>query len=168
VLPVEMMVFIVAAIVAVASAVMVITVKSPVGSIMYLILSILAQSVLYITLAGLFVAAFLVLIYGGAILVLFLFVVMMLNIRYADLGPDSLGRIKPWAWVFGIVLLAELAWVTIGRLTQTPFGGVDASFGSVPEVARLLYGKFVYPFELTSVLLLAAIVGAVVMARKEI
>ncbi len=161
----EMVIFIVAAIIAVASAVMVITVKNPVGSILYLILSILAQSVLYVMLAGLFVAAFLVLIYGGAILVLFLFVIMMLNIRYADLGPDALGRIKPWAWIFGLVLLAELVWLTLGRLTR--FSGVDETFGSVPEVARLIYGKFVYPFELTSILLLAAIVGAVVMARRE-
>ena len=160
-----MVIFVIAAIIAVASAVMVITVRNPVGSILYLILSILAQSVLYVMLAGLFVAAFLVLIYGGAILVLFLFVVMMLNLRHADLGPDSLGKIKPWAWVFGLVLLAELVWVTMGRLTR--FAGVDETFGSVPEVARLLYSKFVYPFELTSILLLAAIIGAVVMARRE-
>jgi NADH-quinone oxidoreductase subunit J len=160
-----MVIFVIAAIIAVASAIMVITVKNPVGSILYLILSILAQSVLYVMLAGLFVAAFLVLIYGGAILVLFLFVVMMLNIRYADLGPDSLGRLKPWAWIFGLVLLAELVWVTMGQLTR--FAGVDDTFGSVPEVARLLYSKFVYPFELTSILLLAAIIGAVVMARRD-
>lgn len=160
----EMLVFIVAAVIALASAVMVITVKNPVGSILYLLLSILAQSVLYVMLSGLFVAAFLVLIYGGAILVLFLFVVMMLNIRYADLGVDTLGKLKPWAWVFGIVLLAELVWITMGRMTR--FAGVDDSFGSVPEVARLLYGKFVYPFELTSILLLAAIIGAVVITRK--
>jgi NADH-quinone oxidoreductase subunit J len=161
-----MVVFAVAAIIALASAVMVITVKSPVASVLYLIISILAQSVLYVQLSGLFVAAFLVLVYGGAILVLFLFVIMMLNIRYADLGPDTLSKIKPMGWVFGIVLLAEMVWVSMGvssRMTE-----VGENFGQVPEVAMLLYGKFVYPFELTSILLLAAIIGAVVMAKRGI
>jgi NADH-quinone oxidoreductase subunit J len=161
-----MVLFAVAAIIALASAVMVITVKSPVGSVLYLIISILAQSVLYIQLSGLFIAAFLVLVYGGAILVLFLFVIMMLNIRRADLGADTLPRIKPMAWIFGIVLLAEMVWVSMGissRMTQ-----VGEDFGSVPEVATLLYTKFVYGFELTSILLLAAIVGAVVMAKREL
>lgn len=160
----EMVVFAIAAIIALASAVMVITVKSPVGSVLYLIISILAQSILYVQLSGLFVAAFLVLVYGGAILVLFLFVIMMLNIRHADLGPDTLGKLKPLAWVFGIVLLAEMVWVSMG--VSSRMAAVGENFGQVPEVAQLLYGKFVYPFELTSILLLAAIVGAVVMARK--
>ncbi len=160
----EMMIFVVAAIVALASAVMVITVRNPIGSVLFLIISIAAQTVLYILLSGIFVAAFLILVYGGAILVLFLFVIMMLNIRHADLGADNLRRIKPLAWGFGVVLLAELVWV--GMATSQRFPGADESFGSVPEVARLLYGKFVYPFELTSILLLVAVVGAVVMARK--
>ena len=63
-----------------------------------------------------------------------------------------------------MVLLAELVWIGTG--VQARFRGVDEYFGSVPEVAALLYGKFVYPFELTSILLLAAIIGAVVMAKK--
>lgn len=161
----EMVLFAVAAIIALASAVMVITVKSPVGSVLYLIISILAQSVLYVQLSGLFIAAFLVLVYGGAILVLFLFVIMMLNIRRADLGPDTLPRVKPMAWIFGIVLLAEMVWVSMGISSRMSQVGED--FGSVPEVATLLYTKFVYGFELTSILLLAAIVGAVVMAKRE-
>jgi NADH-quinone oxidoreductase subunit J len=163
---VEMVLFAVAAIIALASAVMVITVKSPVGSVLYLIISILAQSVLYIQLSGLFVAAFLVLVYGGAILVLFLFVIMMLNIRYANLGTETLTKIKPLGWIFGLVLLAEMVWVSMGVTSR--MAEVGDNFGSVPEVALLLYGKFVYPFELTSILLLVAIVGAVVMARKGI
>lgn len=161
----EMLVFSVAAIIALVSAVMVITVRNPIGSILFLILSIMAQSVLYIMLSGLFLAAFLILVYAGAILVLFLFVVMLLNIRYADLGADRLGKLKPLAWVFGAALLGELVWVTMGATVA--LGEVDPSFGSVPAVARLLYGKFVYPFELTSILLLVAIVGAVIMAKKE-
>jgi NADH-quinone oxidoreductase subunit J len=160
----EMLVFAIAAIVALASAVMVITVRNPVGSVLFLIMSIAAQTVLYIMLSGVFVAAFMILVYAGAILVLFLFVIMMLNLRRADLGPDSLRRVKPLAWVFGLVLLAELVWVSMAA--TMPASGTDNTFGSVPAVARLLYGKYVYPFELTSILLLAAIVGAVVMARK--
>ena len=160
----ELLVFTVAAIIALASAVMVITVKNPMGSVLYLILSIMAQSVLYVTLSGLFVAAFLILIYGGAILVLFLFVVMMLNIRYAGLGRDTHSNLKPLAWVFGTALLAEFVWVAVSMHAR--FSSVGSQFGSVEAAARLLYGRFVYPFELTSILLLAAIVGAVVMTRK--
>ena len=160
----EMLIFAIAAIIALASAVMVITIKNPIGSILYLILSIVAQAVLYVMLSGIFVAAFLILVYGGAILVLFLFVVMMLNLRYADLGSDSMGRLKPLAWIFGLALLAEMVWVTMGNASGMTT--VGDNFGSVPEVARLLYGKYVYPFELTSMLLLVAIDGAVVMARK--
>lgn len=161
----EMIMFATAAIIALVSAIMVITVKNPVGSVLYLIISLLAQSVLYIQLSGLFVAAFLVLIYGGAILILFLFVIMMLNIRYADLGDDNLKKIKPWAWCFGLVLLAEMVWMSMGTASRMAVS--DESFGSVSKVAELLYTKFVFPFELTSILLLIAIVGAVVMARKE-
>lgn len=160
----EMLIFAIAAIIALASAVMVITVRNPVGSVLFLIMSIAAQTVLYIMLSGIFVAAFMILVYAGAILVLFLFVIMMLNLRHADLGPDSLRRVRPLAWVFGLVLLAELVWVSMAA--SMPASGIDETFGSVPAVARLLYGKFVYPFELTSILLLAAIVGAVVMTRK--
>jgi len=159
-----MLLFVVAAIIALAAAVMVITVRNPVASVLYLIISLLAQSVLYIQLAGLFVAAFLVLIYGGAILVLFLFVIMMLNIRHADLGPNSLKAITPWGWIFGIVLAAEMVWVSMGISTR--MSSVGPEFGSVAAVATLLYTKYVYPFELTSILLLAAIVGAVVMAKR--
>ncbi len=145
---------------------MVITVRNPVGSVLYLILSLLAQSVLYIQLSGLFVAAFLVLVYGGAILVLFLFVIMLLNLRHSNMGPEAAPMIKPFAWVFGVVLLAEAVWVAMG--TRARFATVAEDFGSVPEVARLLYGKFVFPFELTSILLLVAIVGAVIMAKRTL
>lgn len=162
----DMILFVAAAIVAVASAVMVITVRNPVGSVLYLILSLLAQSVLYIQLSGLFVAAFLVLVYGGAILVLFLFVIMLLNIRHADPGPDKVPRLKPLAWILSLVLLAEMAWVAMG--TGLRYSTVGEDFGSVDEVAKLLYGKFVYPFELTSILLLVAIVGAVLMAKRKL
>jgi len=159
-----MIIFAVAAIIALAAAIMVFTVKSPVGSVLYLIISLLAQSVLYVQLAGLFVAAFLVLVYGGAILVLFLFVIMMLNIRYANLGGDSLKCLKPWGWVFGAALLAEMVWMSMGLTTRMDMVGEE--FGSVSKVAMLLYTNYVYAFELTSVLLLVAIVGAVVMAKK--
>lgn len=145
---------------------MVITVRNPVGSVLYLILSLLAQSVLYVQLGGLFVAAFLVLVYGGAILVLFLFVIMLLNIRHSDLGPETAPMIKPFAWVFGIVLLAESVWVAMSSRVRLSL--ISDDFGSVPEVARLLYGKFVFPFELTSILLLVAIVGSVVMAKRTL
>ncbi len=168
----DAVIFVISAVVAVFGAIMMIAQKNPVASVLYLIMSFLAQAVLYIQLGAMFVGVMLVIVYAGAIMVLFLFVIMLLNLR----GSEDLGE-KPHP-VSGIVklliaalLLMELIFVIRGVYTEFPNAGVlttqSDSFGSIKSIATLLFTKYLYPFELTGVLLLVAVVGAVVIAKRE-
>ena len=169
----DTIIFAISALVAVFGAVMMIGQRNPVASVLYFILSLVAQAVLYIQLGALFLGAILIIVYAGAIMVLFLFVIMLLNLRgQEDLGErgSSVGRFSKYLLVTLFVI--ELAMVI--KSSVLPNAGitgissmVPSDFGSVVGVAELLFGKYLYPFELASVLLLAAIVGAVVMAGRE-
>lgn len=167
---VDTIIFFVSAAVAVFGATMMITQKNPIAAVLYLIVSLLAQAVLYIQLGALFLGAILIIIYAGAILVLFLFVIMLLNLRgREDFGSGGSLLSKGTALVVAVLLVVELIAVArsavfvrsgpIGMMTEA-----EGLFGSVEEVGTMLFTKYLYPFELTSILLLAAIVGAVVMA----
>ncbi|UCD16564.1 MAG: NADH-quinone oxidoreductase subunit J [Candidatus Zixiibacteriota bacterium] len=167
----EVLIFYFSALVAIAGAVLMIVQRNPVASVLYLILSLAAQAVLYIQLSALFIGALLIIVYAGAILVLFLFVIMLLNLRgehFEDKGP-RLGRATKYA--LSVLFFAEFV-VIIKELAFTERAGMlaaetAADFGGVEPVAELLYTKYLYPFELTSVLLLVAVVGAVLMAKRE-
>jgi len=167
-------IFIVSAAVAVFGATMLFAQRNPVASVLYFILSLVAQSVLYIQLGALFVSAILIIVYSGAILVLFLFVIMILNLRGdEDLGKPSSPVSNLTKYILAIGLTVELAFIIkssiFGRAVPTGvMGGVEGDFGSAEQVATLLFTRYLYPFELTSILLLAAIVGAVIIARKEL
>ncbi len=170
----DVIIFVISAIVAVFGATMMIAQRNAVASVLYLILSLVAQAVLYIQLNALFLAALLIIIYTGAILVLFLFVIMLLNLRGSEELVDkssSLGRVTKYLVSFLLVL--ELVFVVRSSFFPSSVGGgvmtsvKSTGFGSVEGVATLLFTRYLYPFELTSILLLAAIVGAVVMAKRE-
>jgi NADH-quinone oxidoreductase subunit J len=168
----DLIIFVVSAGVAVFGATMMIAQRSPVASVMYMILSLVAQAVCYVQLGGLFLGAILVVVYAGAIMVLFLFVIMLLNLR----GNENMGTSEPAVsqftkLVFGILLTLELAFIVkaapfSGSLTGI-VGAESDSFGSVKAVAEMMFTDYLYPFELTGVLLLVAVVGAVVIARKR-
>ncbi len=169
----DVIIFIVSALLAVSGAALMITLKNPVLAVMSMIVSLVAQAVLYIQLGALFVGAVLIIVYSGAIMVLFLFVIMLLNLRgNEDLGEQSSPIKLSIKFLFGLVLFVETIFiirtgflagnVEVGVMTQSLNG-----FGSVEEVAKLLFTKYLYPFELTSILLLAAIVGAVVMTKRD-
>lgn len=167
---VDTVIFFVSAAVAVFGATMMITQRNPIAAVLYLIVSLLAQAVLYIQLGALFLGALLIIIYAGAILVLFLFVIMLLNLRgREDFGSAGSPFSKGTALVVSVLLVVELIAVAQSAVfvQSGPIGMMrkaDGLFGSVEEVGTLLFTKYLYPFELTSILLLAAIVGAVVMA----
>jgi len=169
---IDTVIFFCSAVVAVFGAVMMISQRNPVASVLYFILSLLAQAVLYVQLSALFLAAILVIVYSGAIMVLFLFVIMLLNLRgKEDLGKGSTPLSTATKYILSILFVVELAFVIRSAVFKNP-GTVgivemkDEAFGSVETVSELLFTKYLYPFELTSVLLLAAIVGAVVIARR--
>ncbi|KAA3631436.1 MAG: NADH-quinone oxidoreductase subunit J [Calditrichaeota bacterium] len=169
----DTIIFIVSALVAVSGATMMISLRNPVLSVMSMILSLVAQAVLYIQLGALFVGAVLIIVYSGAIMVLFLFVIMLLNLRGSeDLGRQSSPIKMSTKILFSLMLFVEFVFVIkvgffkgdipLGVMSQT-----TDNFGSVESVAELLFTNYLYPFELTSVLLLSAIVGAVVMSKRD-
>jgi len=165
-------VFLVAAVLAVLGGTMMIAQRNPVLSVMYLIMSLVAQAILYAQLGGLFLGAVLIIVYSGAILVLFLFVIMLLNLR----GTEDFGRGSKPVSRFAKLLVSFIFVVELILVVKTGFFRSDVEvgflhpasgeFGSVESVATLLFTKYVYPFELAGLLLLAAIVGAVIMTRN--
>lgn len=169
----DLLIFFFSAIVAIFGGVMMIAQKNPVASVMYLILSLVAQAVCYVQLGALFLGAILVIVYAGAIMVLFLFVIMLLNLRgREDLGIPLHPMRTVTKLIITLLLIVELIFAVKSVLLPSFAGGFlgqppDIDFGTVAQVGRLLYTKYMYPFQLTGVLLLVAIVGAVVMARKD-
>jgi len=152
---------------------MMIVQRNPIASVLYLIVSLVAQAVLYVQLGALFLGSILIIVYAGAILVLFLFIIMLLNLRgNEDLGEKSPLVSQATKFIVSILFVLELVFVVrSGYVAESIATGVadtgSTGFGSVEDVALLLFTRYLYPFELTSILLLAAIVGAVVMARRE-
>ena len=160
--------------VAIASAFLCITRKSPVASALWLVNTLFNLAAIYVLLDAHFIAAVQVLVYAGAIMVLFLFVIMLLNL--GRVGPGDMKG--PWgrvvAGVAGLVLLGELIALRLavppGELMLPP-GTVAATVearGAVRAVAQPLFPGYLVPFEITSVLLLAAMVGAVVLAKRRL
>ncbi len=167
----DTIIFAISAVVAVFGAVMMIGQRNPVASVLYLIVSLVAQAVLYIQLGALFLGAVLIIVYAGAIMVLFLFVIMLLNLRGGeDLGAGSPPVSKVTKFVVAGLFVLELGFVVwSGVFPEAGSTGIQSAaseFGSVKVVAELIFMKYLYPFELASVLLLVAIVGAVVMAGR--
>ncbi|UCC43094.1 MAG: NADH-quinone oxidoreductase subunit J [Candidatus Zixiibacteriota bacterium] len=169
---VDTVIFFISAAVAAFGATMMIAQRNPVASVLYMILSLVAQAVCYVQLGALFIGAVLVIVYAGAIMVLFLFVIMLLNLRGSeDLGGPSTPVSLTTKLLVPVLLVAELVFIVRSAFTEAASTGImaapEAGFGEVASVARLLLTRYLYPFELTGILLLVAIVGAVVMARRE-
>src|SRR3989475_8171472 len=166
-----MMLFYVFGAVAVVASLLVIAQRNPIYSVLLLILSFGALSGLYILLDAPFVAVIQIIVYAGAIMVLFLFVVMLLNAPHEETDYDA--RVHPLmrrnAMRFGAVLaiafVAELWWALTKGGETGEFG--KASMSSVAAVGRILFTDYAFAFEVTSVLILVALVGAVVLARRE-
>jgi NADH-quinone oxidoreductase subunit J len=157
--------------VAVGASLLVIGQRNPIYSVLLLIASFGALSGLYVLLDAPFVAVIQIVVYAGAIMVLFLFVVMLLNAPHEETEADErrhlLLRTGPLR--FGAFLAAALAFELGWALTQGVESGVFAA-GSTPGVAaigRLLFTDYAFAFEVTSVLILVAMVGAVVIAHRE-
>ncbi len=166
----ELAVFLGAGFVALVSAILVFTQKNPVASVVFLIATLAAQAVLFLLLNAPFVAALQIIVYAGAIMVLFLFVVMLLNLGRDEFGPEKRRFIRPLALVLALVLILEvLAVFKTGLAHGTRLAhhhDFAGSFGTVAGVGLLLFTRYLYPFEITSVLLLAALVGTVILAKK--
>ena len=166
-----MTLFYIFAAVAILASLLVIGQRNPIYSVLLLIASFGALSGLYVLLDAPFVAVIQIVVYAGAIMVLFLFVVMLLNAPQEDTEYDERVHplLRPGPMRFGaalaVGLLVELVWaLTRGRDTG---GFPDASVSSVAAIGQSLFTDYAFPFEVTSVLILVAMVGAVVLARRE-
>ena len=162
-------------VVAVACALLFVTRRSPVAAALWLVNTLFALAALYIMLGAHFIGAIQVIVYAGAIMVVFLFVIMLLNLGHPSELADACGL--GWKLAAGLValaLLAETFAVTRSRTPATltlPAGALDeaiASSGAVGVVADSLFRDYLLPFEVTSVLLLVAIVGAVALGRRRV
>ena len=154
---------------AVVSAVTFVTRKSPVAAALWLVNTLFCLAALYVMLEAHFIGAIQVLVYAGAIMVVFLFVVMLLNLGHASDVGDIRGRgPRLAAAAAGLILLAELwaLWRHAPAQTAAPAPAPEAG-GVVGAVAAPLFREYLLAFEVTSILLLAAIVGAVVLARRR-
>ena len=152
---------------AIASALAFVTRKSPVAAALWLVNTLFCIAALYVMLEAHFIAAIQVLVYAGAIMVVFLFVVMLLNLGHPSELADMRGRgTRLAAGAVGLVLLAELWVLSRQDLPRAAPPPVSAE-GAVGVIAAPLFREFLLAFEVTSVLLLAAIVGAVVLAKRR-
>ena len=157
--------------VAILASLAVVAQRNPVYSVMSLVASFGALSGLYILLDAPFVAVIQIIVYAGAILVLFLFVVMLLNAPQEDTDYDVKVHplMRPGPMRFGGVLagvfVVELLWA-LSR-TRITVGFPDAPMVSVAALGRRLFTEYAFQFEVTSVLILVAMLGAVLMARRE-
>lgn len=160
-------VFYVFAALAVVSALgMVLNLRNTVAGAMCLVVTMISLAGIYVVLEAHFVAVLQIMVYAGAILVLFLFVVMLLNLRSDALSPPR-SRIAKLAGVaLGVWALVGFLGLLPGALP--PIAQISPTFGSYRDVGLSLYRTYVVAFEVTSFLLLAAIVGAVVLAKRRL
>ena len=149
--------------------VLVITAKSAVHSVVWLVGTILAIAALYVVQHAEFLAVIQVLVYAGGIVVLYLFVVMLVNLKRPAEALVHAQRRDRWALVLAGALLAQFAAVAFYAF-DSPEGGtaiVSSARGNVEAIARALYIEYLVPFEVASVLLLVAMIGAIVLARRD-
>jgi NADH-quinone oxidoreductase subunit J len=164
----ETLVFYMFAVLSLFAATRVITARNPVHAALFLVLTFCGMAGIWMLLEAEFLAITLIVVYVGAVMVLFLFVVMMLDIDLVQLREGF------WRWFpFGLLLaggmVAEMVWVLGSRQTAETAGAIHhaADYSNTKELGRLIYTDYVYPFELAAVLLLVAIVAAIALTLRN-
>lgn len=166
----ETVFFSILSVVMVGSAIMVITRKSPVMSVLYLIMNFFALAGIYLTLHAQFIAVIQIIVYAGAIMVLFLFVIMLLNLGDERSLLEKISIRKMAAVGLGFGVLLELTYILGFSGAAFPEKNMERAIaiGTVEGIGKELFSTFLFPFEITSVILIAAIVGAVILAKRKI
>ena len=155
-------------VIAIISAVTFVTRQSPVAAALWLVNTMFCLAALYVMMDAQFIGAIQVLVYAGAIMVVFLFVVMLLNLGHASDVTDIVGgKTKLAAGIVGLLLLAEVFVLWKDDSPPPPPATQQLEPGVIGQVAAPLFREYLLAFEITSVLLLAAIVGAVVLAKRR-
>ncbi len=163
---VDLILFFLLAFAAIVTAILMIASQNTVYSALFLVLNFATVAVLYLLLNAPFIALLQITVYLGAIMVLFLFVIMLLGVGRVETQP-SLPYQLPVAIVLGAVLVVLFGYILVtGTSTVIP-GSIPADFGSPQSVGELLFSRYLVPFEVTSVLLLVAMVGAIILTRSR-
>ncbi|HVF88980.1 MAG TPA: NADH-quinone oxidoreductase subunit J [Blastocatellia bacterium] len=165
----EKALFIVLAVIAVASALNILLQRNPLYSALSFIGTLAALSALYITLRAHFIAAIQIIVYAGAIMVLFVFVIMLLNAPGDQPRVDKQKGLRYLAIPFAGALIAEAFYVirSVKPISMPALIDGDRGVGSTWSIGTGLFTQYLLPFEVTSVLILMAIVGAMVLAKRE-
>jgi NADH-quinone oxidoreductase subunit J len=145
---------------------MLLNVRNTVAAALNLVVTMVALASIYVLLEAHLVAAIQIMVYAGAIVVLFLFVVMLLNLRQDAFAPGRQWLMKAAAGLVGVVILIQLLRLLSGELPQAP--PVPEGFGGYRQVGLALYTDYVLLVEMASLLLLAAIVGGLILAKRKI
>lgn len=152
----------------VLAAIRVITDRNPVHAALFLVLSFASASALWMLLKAEFLSIVLILVYVGAVMVLFLFVVMMIDIKLSKVREGFWGYL-PLAATVGVVIVLEMAAVLFRGFwrSHTDVPAVSANIGNTKELGKLIYTQYLYAFELAALLLLVAIIAAVALTMRK-
>jgi len=162
----ETVLFALLGLVSILAALLTITSPAPVASALYLVVTLFSVAGLYVLLSAPFVAAIQIIVYAGAVLVLILFVIMLLNLRPIE-------EHVPAGWKAGGIAVAALILVSTflavmnGASSAAVTAQLPEGYGKIGDIGNLLFSKYLYAFEVVSVLLLLAVVGAVALIRKQ-
>ncbi|AZO77425.1 MULTISPECIES: NADH-quinone oxidoreductase subunit J [unclassified Bosea (in: a-proteobacteria)] len=156
--------------VTIASALMVISARNPVHSVLFLILAFVNAAGLFLLLGAEFLAMLLIVVYVGAVAVLFLFVVMMLDVDFAELRQGFL-QYLPIGGLIGLIFAVELllvvgAWVIDPQIARAPVAAIPAGVTNTAALGQVLYTKYVYYFQAAGLVLLVAMIGAIVLTLR--
>jgi len=161
----ETVLFILFGAIAVCGAIMVVTRKSPMASALYLILTLFAVAALFVLRQAHFLAAVQVIVYAGAVVVLFVFVIMLINVPEDRLPVERATTMRVLGVLAAGFFILESA--VLARRSSMPIGPA-VEVGTVEAVGRALFTDYLLAFEITSVLLLAAVIGAIALAKRKI
>lgn len=163
----EMILFIPLAILAVVTAFAMLFSRNAVYAALFLIANFAIVAVFYLILSAPFIALAQVTVYAGAIMVLFLFVIMLLGAEQTGRTPAA-WWLQPLALTLGAILLAETLYFVFSQRNTLPLGSPPAeAFGGPILIGRTLFNQYLIPFEVTSILLLVAMIGAIVLSRRK-
>ncbi len=152
---------------AVASGLLMVLQRNPITAAMNLVVTMFSLAALFVLLSAHFIAVIQLLVYAGAIMVLFVFVIMLLNLQDDELRSRRRNFMHVVSVAVVLFAMGQL-WQLLSRTPATPLAPVDEPYGTTGEMGRLLFSDYLFPFEIVSILILAAIVGAVVLAKRRL
>jgi NADH-quinone oxidoreductase subunit J len=155
--------------IALFGAIMTVTRRNPIHSALWLIVAFFSLAVVYLTLHAQFIAVAQVMVYAGAIMMLIIFVIMLVQLEVETVRKARVTGAKVIGTFITVILFLEVAaaFVTFPGTSAKPAVAAGEAVGDVASVGTALYGKYLFPFEIASILLLVGVVGAVVLARRS-